>query len=71
MREHLPESAQTYWRWGLPSVVLAIVCVLIFVWSVVWVEPRVDRRYEGLILPGLDEVRHGRIMREGRLCVRG
>ena len=71
MREHLPESAQTYWRWGLPSVVLAIVSVLIFVWSVVWVEPRVDRRYEALILPGLDEVRHGRIMREGETLREG
>ena len=71
MREHLPESAQTYWRWGLPSVVLAIVSVLIFVWSVFWVEPRVDRRYEGLILHGLEEVRQGRIKREGETLREG
>lgn len=72
MSEHLPESAQTYWRWGLPSVLLAIVSILVFAWSVLWVEPRVDNRYQGLILAGLGDVRQGRIVREGeslRECV--
>lgn len=59
MNRNLPETAETYWRWGVPSVVLGVVTCLIYVVSVVWVEPRVDRRYTERIEEGLLAVRGG------------
>lgn len=59
MNQNLPETAETYWRWGVPSVVLGVVTCLIYVVSVVWVEPRVDGVYTERIEEGLLAVRGG------------
>lgn len=57
MNRNLPETAETYWRWGIPSVVLGVVTCLVYVLSVIWVEPRVDRTYTERIEEGLLAVR--------------
>lgn len=46
---HLPETSQTYWRWGVPSIVLAVVTLALIALSFLVVEPGVTRRYESII----------------------
>lgn len=59
MNRNLPETAETYWRWGIPSIVLGLVTCLAYAISVFWVEPRVDVRYTKLIEDGLTAVQRG------------
>jgi len=47
--EDLPETPQTYWRWGLPSLILAIVTILLVLASQFVIEPSIDHRYESLV----------------------
>lgn len=70
MNRNLPETAETYWGWGVPSVVLGVVTFLICVLSVVWVEPGVDGAYTKRIEEGLLAVRSGVSDDVGTLTVR-
>lgn len=45
----LPETPQTYWRWGIPSLVLAIVTVSLLITSQFVIEPGILTRYENLV----------------------
>ncbi|MFM9064860.1 MAG: hypothetical protein ACKOOI_17745, partial [Pirellula sp.] len=47
--EDLPETPQTYWRWGLPSLILAIVTILLVLASQFVIEPSIDHRYESVV----------------------
>lgn len=47
--DDLPETPQTYWRWGLPSLILAIVTVVLVLASQFLTEPSIDRCYESLV----------------------
>lgn len=47
--EDLPETPQTYWRWGLPSLILAIVTILLVLASQFIIEPSIDHRYESIV----------------------
>jgi hypothetical protein len=45
----LPETPQTYWRWGIPSLVLAIVTAFLLITSQFVIEPGILTRYENLV----------------------
>ncbi len=47
--DNLPETPQTYWRWGLPSLILAIVTVSLVLASQFLIEPSIDHRYESVV----------------------
>ncbi|MFN9348308.1 MAG: hypothetical protein ACK6DQ_17085 [Planctomycetota bacterium] len=47
--DNLPETPQTYWRWGLPSLILAIVTILLVIASQFIIEPSIDHRYESIV----------------------
>lgn len=42
---YLPESAETYFRWGIPSLVLAFVTITLATYSVAWVQPNLRSNY--------------------------
>ena len=46
---YLPESPSTYWRWGLPSLVLAAVTLVLMGLSQWVIEPRIASRYSQLV----------------------
>jgi len=45
----LPETPETYWRWGVPSLVLGGVTLIAMGMSYFFVEPRILNRYENII----------------------
>lgn len=45
----LPESPQTYWRWGLPSLVLAVVTLAAILASQWIVEPGITSKYQRIV----------------------
>jgi len=45
----LPESPETYWRWGIPSLVLGTLTVAFALASQFYVQPRIVSRYEGIV----------------------
>lgn len=45
----LPETPQTYWRWGLPSLILAITTVVLVATSQGVIEPSIDSRYDSVV----------------------
>jgi tetratricopeptide (TPR) repeat protein len=47
--EPLPETPQTYWRWGLPSLILAVITISLVLASQFVIEPSIDRRYESVV----------------------
>lgn len=51
--QDLPESLATYWRWGVPSLVLAVVTILLGLASWLYMQPRIQVRYADLVEHGL------------------
>lgn len=51
--EELPESRETYWRWGVPSLVLAMVTILLGMASWLYMQPRITGRYEAIVARGM------------------
>lgn len=51
---YLPESPETYWRWGIPSLVLAVVTIACMGLSQWIVEPRVAGQYTRIVTEALD-----------------
>jgi hypothetical protein len=49
----LPESPETYWRWGFPSLILALVTILLGLASWLYMQPRIRGRYEAMVEHGL------------------
>jgi tetratricopeptide (TPR) repeat protein len=47
--EGLPESPETYWRWGLPSLVLAIITISLALVSQFYTQPRILTRYQRIV----------------------
>ncbi|MEI8211730.1 MAG: hypothetical protein WCI02_06250 [Planctomycetota bacterium] len=47
--EGLPESPETYWRWGLPSLVLAIITISLVLVSQFYTRPRILARYQRIV----------------------
>ncbi|MCY3005761.1 MAG: hypothetical protein NTV29_07275 [Planctomycetota bacterium] len=46
----LPETPETYWRWGVPSLVLGGVTLVAMGMSHFFVEPRILSRYETMVI---------------------
>ena len=46
----LPETRETYWRWGVPSLILAGVTLSSMALSYFFVEPNLLRRYEAMVV---------------------
>ena len=44
--KNLRPSKSDYLRWGIPSIVLAVVSMLLFGYSTIVIEPRIQERYE-------------------------
>ncbi|MFN7731651.1 MAG: hypothetical protein ACK5OB_07105 [Pirellula sp.] len=50
----LPESPETYWRWGIPSLALGTLTIAFALASQFYVQPRIVSRYEGIVRNILD-----------------
>jgi len=46
----LPETQETYWRWGVPSLILAGVTLCSMALSYFFVEPNIASRYEAMVV---------------------
>lgn len=55
--EDLPESPETYWRWGIPSLVLGTLTVVLGLASQFFVQPRVVARYEQIVKTAMERER--------------
>ena len=50
----LPETQETYWRWGVPSLILAGVTLSSMALSFFFVEPSILSRYEAMVVDSQD-----------------
>ena len=50
----LPETKETYWRWGVPSLILAGVTLSSMALSYFFVDPNILSRYEAMVVDSQD-----------------
>ena len=51
----LPETQETYWRWGVPSLILAGLTLSSMALSYFFVEPNILSRYEAMVADSQDQ----------------
>ena len=51
---NLPETQETYWRWGVPSLILGAVTLSSMALSYCFIEPNMVSRYEAMVVEAQD-----------------
>ncbi len=52
----LPLPPDQYWRWGIPSLILAVVTILLSALSLFWVGPRIIPNYKSMLKQSMDSL---------------